>query len=586
MDDYLIVSISKASDQAVALTGQLRRLAMESGGRVSSLSAATWLWETARRPQMPTRVGLWLLVGDVVRRQTTARSESSLHQPEREARALTQDFWGRYVGVRLSERGSVTAVLRDPSGARECLVWSQGGLAIIGSTAPAWLAHRFIPNWSVNIERVGQAMIDPLMSAGALMLDGPVAVNPGVFQPLPAERPGTTVWSPVERARSSLSDWTPTEAADRLRCAVDEAVNGLGGLPGTLAVEISGGLDSSIVATSLAASTRDRVKIWLNAYGARPEADERQYVEALGKVLGVSPVSVPHFTAPLTEALFTRISQDVRPGLNALDIHHDLDWSARLGSVGADAVLTGKGGDSILLHSAGLLVAADRWRREGWKSLLSGDFVSLAANNEMSVWTLIASARRARNRPSDRIQLDDTLLRRRLGLGPIHPWLEGSDAYGPAKIFQIAGVVDSVSRHGRSLLTDAVDVRHPLCAQPVVEAGLALPTPLLTLGGWSRGLARVAFRDRLPAIIAERRTKGDMTAIYGRMVFENLDLFKSWLLDGRLAAEGLLDRAAVEARLNRENLMWRGGGGGAHTIIRAAAFEGWLRVWSDRLKGG
>ena len=93
----------------------------------------------------------------------------------------------------------------------------------------------------------------------------------------------------------------------------------------------------------------------------------------------------------------------------------------------------------------------------------------------------------------------------------------------------------------------------------------------------------MAFRDRLPAIIAERRTKGDMTAIYGRMVFENLDLFKSWLLDGRLAAEGLLDRAAVEARLNRENLMWRGG---AHTIIRAAAFEGWLRVWSDRLKGG
>src|SRR5690606_7409130 len=92
---------------------------------------------------------------------------------------------------------------------------------------------------------------------------------------------------------------------------------------------------------------------------------------------------------------------------------------------------------------------------------------------------------------------------------PVHPWLAGCEAFGPAKTMQIAGVLDSVSRHGPSMLTEVIDVRHPLCAQPVIEACLALPTFLLTHGGRDRGLARHAFRERLPPAIVDRRSKGD-----------------------------------------------------------------------------
>ena len=99
---------------------------------------------------------------------------------------------------------------------------------------------------------------------------------------------------------------------------------------------------------------------------------------------------------------------------------------------------------------------------------------------------------------------------------------------------------------------------HPLCSQPVVEACLALPTALLTAGGRDRGLARKAFRERLPDTIVNRRSKGEMTRIYGRLIVDNLDILRPWLIDGRLAALGLIDRATAETELTPEALIWRG----------------------------
>ena len=130
------------------------------------------------------------------------------------------------------------------------------------------------------------------------------------------------------------------------------------------------------------------------------------------------------------------------------------------------------------------------------------------------------------------------------------------------------------------MLTETIDVRHPLCAQPVIEACLAIPTPILTLGARDRGLARQAFRDRLPAEIVERRSKGDMTQIYGRMLLENLNVLRPWLMEGRLAALGIIDRRAVDKQLTRERFLWRGR---YSAIMVAAAFEGWVRAWDARL---
>jgi asparagine synthase (glutamine-hydrolysing) len=127
-----------------------------------------------------------------------------------------------------------------------------------------------------------------------------------------------------------------------------------------------------------------------------------------------------------------------------------------------------------------------------------------------------------------------------------------------------------------------VEVLHPFCAQPVVETCLALDCGLLTLGGRDRGLVRHAFSGRLPAPIIARRSKGDMSRVYGRRVADNLSLLRPWILHGQLAEMGLIDRASAETLLSRESLMWRGRAG---AILATAAIEAWVRVWQRRLGG-
>ena len=71
-----------------------------------------------------------------------------------------------------------------------------------------------------------------------------------------------------------------------------------------------------------------------------------------------------------------------------------------------------------------------------------------------------------------------------------------------------------------------------------------------------------------------------MTAFYGRLLAGSLPVLRPWLLDGRLAREGLLDVATLDQILKPEVLLWSGGFG---EIMTAAALEGWVRVWENRL---
>lgn len=585
MGHYLLVVRRPDDAAAEALSAALADLARTAALTVWDLNRNAWLAVDGPHAPKTLEVGPWTLIGDVFNRQRPVLPRTRPEDPWAYERKLVARFWGRYVGVRFSRDHQLSAILRDPSGALECIAWSQDGLTIVASDAPDWLVRKLRPPWRINVERLDQALRNPLMSSGPLLIDGPVAIDPGTVQPVPLEGPAHPIWRPADIACRSLEPTPALEDAARLlRDAIDEAVTGLAGASGPVAAEVSGGLDSSLVASSLVQSSPATVTLWLSAYGATPEADERLYVAALAAALGIDPLCVPHATGPMTEAWLERTSRGLRPGVNALDRPHDMDWAARLGPAGVRALMTGKGGDSILLQRSTADVFTDSWRARGWRALLSPDVPRLAATNEISVWSMIREARR-HGREGSRLPVRDEgfLTARPDGPSdapPVHPWLADCEAFGPAKTMQIAGVLDSVSRHGPSMLTEAVDVRHPLCAQPVIEACLALPTPLLTHGGRDRGLARHAFRERLPAAILDRRSKGDMTRIYGRMILDNLGVLRPWLLDGRLAALGIIDRAAADRLLTRESLIWRGY---YSSIIVAAAFEGWVRAWDRRL---
>lgn len=579
--DYLIVSGSLKDTAAAALSLELAHLARKAGFEVTNLNAATWLAVTGPHRSGTLTVGGWTLIGDVFNRRNATLPSPPADDPEDYERKLMARFWGRYVGVRFDATNRIASILRDPSGAQECIAWTSEGLTFVTSDAPEWLVRRLRPPWRINPARVSQALRNPFLSSGPLLFDGPKAIDPGTVQPLPLETPARPVWRPADIAARSLTEPPPLEeAADGLRSAIDEAVFALAGVSGPVAAEVSGGLDSSIIASCLVGPNFPRIAMWLNAYGSTSEADERSWVGVLAERLDIAPLSVPHATGAMSGDWLERTSAGLRPGVNALDRPHDLDWATRLGDAGITGLLTGKGGDSILIQRSTTDVFTDAWKANGWRALFASDTQKLARENEISVWSMVRNARRYM-REGDPLPLRDEGFLRASTTEPFtHPWLADCNPFGPAKTLQIAGVLDSVSRHGPSMLTEAVDVRHPMCAQPVIEACLALPTTLLTHGGRDRGLARHAFRERLPATVIDRRSKGDMTRIYARMIFDNLSILRPWLIHGRLAALGVIDPEAADRMLTHDSLIWRGH---YSTILVAAAFEGWVRVWERRL---
>lgn len=576
--------VSRGRDPAAtAVSEHLRQLARSNGLAVAELNPCVWLAVGGPRPPSTLAVGPWTLIGDVFNRVSPDLPVTCDDDPHAYERKLLARFWGRFIGARCSGDGAVSHLLRDPSGALPCITWTQHGLTLAASGMPDWLLQRLRPPWQINFHRLAAALQDPLSAPGDLPLDGPLEVYPGTVQPLSPESPAVEIWRPADLVLGGRRHRFDSEgAAALLRSAVDETVHGLASIAPSLAAEVSGGLDSSIIASSLVQRDRDRVKLWLNAQGPTAESDERFWVTALADRLEISPHSVPLADGLITEAALKRISGDLRPGTNALDVHHDLDWARRLKDAGCTAVMTGKGGDSVLVPATPD-VFTDLWLAKGFRALISPDVPRLAAATEVSVWTLVRSARRHHLAPGPLPRRDPALLAAVPRDGPTHPWLADRAAFGPAKTLQIAGVIDNMTRHAPSLQSATVEVLHPLCSLPVIEACLAIPAPLMTLGGRDRGLARHAFADRLPDVITQRPSKGDLTRIYGRRILKSLNVLRPWLLDGRLAAESILDRAAVDARLTRESLTWRGP---YAEIMVAAAFEGWVRVWEQRLSAG
>ncbi|MNS08352.1 Asparagine synthase [compost metagenome] len=390
---------------------------------------------------------------------------------------------------------------------------------------------------------------------------------------------GDRIWTPAGHIhRPDLLALQPPEAAAQLRDALKEAVDGLASATDAVAAEVSGGLDSSLVAAALHPS--HQVRLWLNAFGPGPGADERRFVQALAAHLDIEVTTYSRRPSVLTRKELEAAPQRLRPSLAALDGAFDQEWAVRCAKAGVDALFTGKGGDGLLIQPATSKVFTDLWRLKGWRSLASPDLAHLARLNERSVWTLVAEARRWRGQ-MDRPRPGQDLFTPLATSPARHPWLKEASAWGPAKTVQVLSLLQGHGLHGPSRLTAAVDVFHPLLSQPVIEACLGLSTPQLTLGRRDRALARLAFQDQLPPEIIQRRSKGELTAFFGRMIADGLEDLRPWLLDGRLAALGIIDRRSAEAILTRDALIR---GGDYPDILVAALFEGWVRAWDSRLR--
>lgn len=497
-----------------------------------------------------------LLLGEV-RRTPPSLGAGEDATPLHIARTLCRDTWGRYVVLFRDAEGRIQSVFRDPSGALEVFVWRSGTATVLSSDTPDSLMAAAPPDALLDWSEIGRQFAEPARGLDTLALTGLEALAPGEWRDLDSGL-RHRLWRPETFAR--LPARTAADNAAALREALDETIQTFTDGRNGLGAEVSGGLDSAIVVGSVIAAGR-RLGLALNTVSDRPETDEQIYARAVAERAGVELTRYRRPDGPLTAALLEATAGAPRPSQNGRDVFNDLAVAEACRDAGVTTLLTGKGGDALFFQGHTPLAFADLFHARGWAAAASPLLPGVARWTRTSAWSILAQARQQRAGGAGD-SVDE----------PEPP---------PAKRLQIAQIRSGLAYYGACRRTDGVDLVHPLMAQPLLEWGLRTPVPQLVAGGRDRALARDAFTDRLPRVIVDRRSKGDYSAYFNRQVAANLPFLRTYLLDGRLAAEGVLDRPTFAARLEVDELRWRGG---APEILAAASLEAWVRRWEARLQ--
>lgn len=489
-------------------------------------------------------------------------------------RGLLRGGWGRYVVMFKKTGGGIRSLFRDPSGALDCVVWTTGGLDIAASELPEWMPAGAAQGLQPDLATVADQLSDPTLLTGPVAVGGVRSVDPGAL--LTLGQSTQTLWRPGDHAGPAAGEPRMT-----LRTVVDETVSaGLAEKSGLL-VEVSGGLDSAIIAGSVRSGVVPATAVWTNAWGPFPEADERSYAVAVAEHLRIPLETVRRYLPDGAEGVCLNHPMSFRPSLNRMDVLYDRDQAALCMARGLDTVVTGKGGDVAFYQTATPAILADRMRVAGPGALREPLVSVLSRRLRVSNWTILHEALTAAGHAGQRGRGRSPVLfvsREVLDRNPPpHPWLVGMEQLPPGKRMQVTNFAGNLALHGHCRRSGAAEPFHPLLTQPVMEATLAIPSWILTAGGHDRQLAREAFGNRLPAVLLARRSKGELGTYYGRCIAAALPQLRPHLLEGRLANAGLLDLPALDAALTVDHLILAGG---YADIMILATMESWLQAWS------
>lgn len=486
------------------------------------------------------------------------------------ARSLVDGAWGAYVALLLDDASGRWSVLRDPSGGLDALAWTKDQAVLVAGELPPWLNPWLPAGLQVDWDGLTALVAEPVRISADVALCGVEGIAPG------------ELWSP---GQGRVSIWTPgmvarragrsaRELTEALPAIVDQVVQAMAGERSL--IELSGGLDSAIIAASLGVTGRGPVAA-INYFVRDLGGDERPFAEAMAQRWGIDLIEVEKPPPRFELAALAETAAGARPALNALDAEHDRDVAGRCKALGVDTIMTGQGGDHVFFQAPTALIAADMIGDGLGPKLLA----VLARRLGVSAWTVLGQAMRARFGPSPARPVPAWLgerSRSALSRAP-HPWLADLEGLRPAKALQAASLAAALSLQGASRRSDAARLRHPLLSQPVQEACLPVSIGALTGGGHDRALARAAFADRLPVCTVERVGKGRLTSHYGRGIAAGLGELRPLLLEGCLAAQRVIEPRRVEVMLSVEHLAWRGGFG---AITSLAAIELWARAWEVR----
>ncbi|WP_236660043.1 asparagine synthase-related protein [Sphingopyxis jiangsuensis] len=477
--------------------------------------------------------------GSVLLGEVFSLSGASCHAPS--------DGWGNYLAF--ARREGRWLIDRAPlTGAP--LYWTRWRGGILCASHLELIAD-LLESPTVDWEFIAQALIYSNLRTERTGLTGLSELLPGMRLAIDdASAKTIPLWSPWEHVGKAINAGI-AELAPELERRLVASVRAWSGTRKEIMLELSGGLDSSIVAAALSAAGSDFTAINFVTRGA--DGDERHYARAVASRCGIELIESE--IDPADVDLVARPSViGARPGAYA--VLRGIDRAFERGVGGREVSLFGGiGGDNIFCFDGSVSPFLDAAATFGMGRRAFRTLRDVARGGGATLWGAALLAWKAwRRGPRDHWRSEPEFLSPdAIPAAPFaHPWDEGARGQSQAKrnhVEAVRRILDFVDRPPRWAARDVVA---PLLSQPVVEYCLSIPSWTWIEGGRDRAVARAAFAHRLPPEVVWRRGKGRLesvaTAAYLRQRAELAEL----LLGGRLAEHGLLDLDAIRAYLVRD----------------------------------
>jgi asparagine synthase (glutamine-hydrolysing) len=484
-----------------------------------------------------------------------------------QGRSLANEFWGNFVAI-IVDSGSSTGgqraihVFKDPSGTLPCYFTEHRGVQLMFSCMEdcRHVGMSFHVNWVFVRARAAYGFLDTEIPA----LVGVSTVHRGEcarFNATGKFVSRSLYWHPSRFGRASDLITDPIVAAKELRATVGSCVNSLAAHHMSVLAQTSGGLDSSIILGCLGGA-RNKPKITCyTGYAIESVCDERRWARYAVRRGGYQHIESCLDPRTVTYRDMPRLAPTVEPASYYSHWQRGPLERDIAAAYGATASFTGNSGDSTFCATTYSFAADHSFRRHGLKMQSLKTALQVASRRDKTVWRVLAKVvRRGVFGPgnADEVRRRSSFNRLVAPSAKKHgdATLDGSTRWGPEGLSeetrQRLGTLAfppefyDLSTSARS---EAPYTVSPLSAQPVMEICLRIPADIHFEGGRSRGLARRAFADVVPAPILRRQWKDRPLLFFDEIIQRNLPFLREHLLDGELMRQGILDRTAVELAL-------------------------------------
>ncbi len=541
-----LVDVSRTQAKPALSDSQIEYLKVR-GLRLVPLAGPVTLFISPETPVLALAGGL--VIGHLFSNEGCPITADALraHAGQDLASYLLKHCWGEYLLLRTQAKTAPALdVMREPSGGVPCFHHVVAGIGFI--TSDVSLAHGLgLHSGEVDWDFIAHALAYPYVNTARTGLIDMRELLPGSALALRGTAASLSeVWSPWAFVGHAHRHRDIQAAAAEVRASVETVVRAWAETDRTVLVELSGGLDSSIVAMSL--QDVEAQVACCTMVTPVPGADERRYARQVADALSL-PLHDEVLGFDNARFDFVPPVHTARPRMSVLQyVTHEAAVAAARAH-GNVSFFSGGGGDTVFCFASGAAPAADAFRERGVSAGLAA-IRDLSVLHECTHWTagrltlkkLLRGARMPPVKPTT--SLLDPLVS--LPALDSHSWFEAPAGTLPGDQERIAGLVGTQVYREGAPRGSAHWLRLPLLSQPVMEACLKAPSWMWIAGGRNRSVARLAFADRLPHDVLERRSKGTFINYLGAIYQRRKLTMRDYLLDGHLRARGFLDGAAIE----------------------------------------